>query len=555
MSQKINRREFIKTGMTVTAGLMVGCSLRNRFDIIIKNGLVTDGSGSGFLKSDIGIKGDKISAIADLGPATADHVIDAAGLVVCPGFIDIHTHTDTELLVNPNAESKIHQGITTEVSGNCGYAPFPLNDNDFGELEEELSKKGYHVTWRDISGFLQALENRKISLNYVTLTGHGMLRSYVVGRNDVVPTSQQMDKMKQLLDETLQKGSFGLSTGLEYAPGSYAKTKELIELSRVVTKRGGIYATHMRNEDDRVEEAVQEALDICRQAEVSLQISHLKACNRNNWSKVDHLLEMIRAASDEGLPVHADRYPYDAWSTGLSALLPLWAREGETREMLARLSDPRQSADIEAYAEKRSTNIGGWDRLVINSCFSEENKRYEGKSISECSQITGLSPFEFIKKLMVEEKSRVNIMGFAMDEGNLKKVLSSPLVMVGSDGSAVAPYGKLAEGKPHPRYYGTFPRVLGRYSREEKVFALETAVRKMTSMPAKKLGLKQRGILEKNYYADIVVFNPETVMDRATYLEPHQYPTGIEYVIVNGRITIRKGEHTGEHAGKVLRRI
>jgi N-acyl-D-amino-acid deacylase len=555
MSRNIKRREFIKTGLVISAGIVAGCSLRNRFDIIIKNGMVSDGSGNPFAKTDLGIKGERITAMADLSTASADDVIDASGLMVSPGFIDIHTHTDTELLVNPNAESKIHQGITTEVSGNCGYSPFPLNDNDFGELDEELfTKKGYHITWRNIEGFLKALEERKISLNYVTLTGHGMLRSFVVGRNDVAPTAQQMETMKKLLEDTLQNGSFGLSTGLEYAPGSYAKTGELIELSRVVSRQGGIYATHMRNEDDRVEEAVQEALDICREAEVSLQISHLKACNKNNWHKVDHLLEMIRTASEKGMPVHADRYPYNAWSTGLSALLPLWAREGETREMMARLLDPEVSPKIKEYAENRARNIGGWDRLVINSCFSEENKQFEGKSILEGSESSGLSPFEFIKKLMIEEKSRVDIMGFAMDEGNLKKVLASPLVMVGSDGSAVAPYGKLAEGKPHPRFYGTFPRVLGKYSREEQLFRMETAIKKMTSQPADKLGLKQRGRLQNNYYADVVIFNPATVIDRATYVAPHQYPEGIEYVIVNGKITIRQGEHTGAHAGRVLRR-
>ncbi len=554
MAKKITRREFTKTTFLATGGIFVGCSLRNRFDLIIKNGLVFSGDGSSPRKIDIGIRDGKIIAIDNLQTASANRIIDAAGLAVAPGFIDIHTHTDTELLVDNRGLSKIHQGVTTEISGNCGFSPFPLLQKDKEELDKSLMEKyGIQANWQNIDGFLSALEQKKISLNYATLTGHGNLRAYVMGKNDVPPTREQLEKMKQVLAETMAQGSFGMSTGLEYAPGSYAKTDELIELCKVVSARDGIYATHMRNEDDTVEEALEEALLICREAEVSTQISHLKACNQNNWHKVDHLLEMIDQAIGNGMPVLADRYPYIAYSTGLTIFLPLWSRQGSTDDILQRLKDKSLLPKIRAHAENRGKRIGGWDRIVIASCDTEKNKQWEGKSIAECSEISGIEPFEFIRQILIEEKNRVDIVGFAMNETNLKKVLSADFVTIGSDGNAVSPTGKLGTGKPHPRYYGTFPRVLGKYAREEKLFDLATAIKKMTSMPAQKFNLKSRGLIAKNYFADIAIFDPEKVIDRATFVDPHQFAEGVHYVIVNGVLTIDRQKHTGATAGKVLR--
>ena len=554
MKTKISRREFNLTIAAGTLGLITGCSLTNKFDIIIKNGLIIDGSGTQAFKKDIGIIGNKIAVIDDLKNSTADIVINGENLVVSPGFIDIHTHTDIELIVNSKAESKIHQGVTTEVSGNCGYSPFPLNDVDFLELDTNTFEKyGIHINWRNIDGFLRKLEDQKISINYATFTGHGNLRSYVLGKNDIQATPAQLKKMKDILERSMADGSFGLSTGLEYAPGSYSSTTELIELNKVVAKNGGIYATHIRSEDDHVEEAIQEALLICKEAEVSTQISHLKANNFANWDKIDNILEMIHTAAESGMPVKADRYPYIAYATGLTMFLPLWSRQGSTEEILSRLKDNAMAKKIEDYVEDKGQRLGGWERLVISSCFSEKNKIWEGKSVHACALELSTTPFEFIRNILLEEKNRVQIVGFGMDENNLKKVLSSSLVMVASDGTAVAPYGKLAEGKPHPRYYGTFPRVLGKYSREDKIFNLATAVKKMTSMPAAKLGLEKRGLIAKDYFADIVLFNPETVIDNASFVDPHQFPSGIEYVIVNGKITVKNGEHTGAQAGTVLR--
>lgn len=554
MESTITRRNFIKTSALTGLGFIVGCTVKNRFDIIIRNGNILNGLGTPAARLDIGIKSDKIASIDDLSSSSADIFVDAKDLIVAPGFIDIHTHTDTELLVNPKAESKIRQGITTEVSGNCGYSPFPLNREDRKELNEKLVEQyGIEITWNNIDGFFKAIESSKTSINYMSFSGHGNLRAYVVGKNDVTPTKDQMDEMKRILAQSMEFGSLGLSTGLEYAPGSYAKTEELIELCKVVSQHNGIYATHMRNEDDTVEEAIEEALRICAEANVSLQISHLKACNQANWHKVDHMLEMIHNAADKGLPVLADRYPYSAWGTGLTSFLPLWTRQGGTEEILARLKEKKYEAEISKYSEERGKRIGGWNRVVISLCYSKKNKKWEGKSIQSCSEITGKEPCIFIRELLIEERNRVGVIGFAMDEDNLKKVLAFPLITIGSDGSAVAPYGKLGEGKPHPRYYGTFPRILGKYCREERIFDLPTAIEKMTSMSAKKLGINKRGILKKGYFADITIFNPKTIIDNATYTNPHQYPTGIKYVIVNGKLTIKKGKHTGELKGEVLR--
>jgi N-acyl-D-amino-acid deacylase len=538
------------------SAVIFGCSVRNNFDIIIKNGTVIDGSGSPPVKFDIAIIDDRISAIArDLGNS-ADLVIDAEGLVVTPGFFDIHTHTDTELIVDPKAESKIFQGVTTEIGGNCGYSPFPFNEPDFLEFKRELDER-YHeeADWMNIAGFYERLSKKGMSLNYASFTGHGNLRSFVVGKNDLKPDNSQMKEMKSKLAESMEMGSLGLSSGLEYAPGSYADTNELIELAYTVAEKGGIYSSHIRNEDDRVEEAVAEAIEISKKTGAPLQISHLKAANPSNWHKAENLLKMIENAVNSGISVHADRYPYIAYGTGLSTFLPLWARQGNTDEMIARLADKSLIKDIEKYAMGRADRIGGWEKVVISNCFTDENKIYEGLTIKEAAAESSVKEFEFVRNILIEEKNRVGIIGFAMNEENLKRILSHDLVMIGSDGNAVSPTGILSLGKPHPRYYGTFPRVLGKYVREENLFDLSTAVKKMTSMPAEKLGIKFRGSIVKGYFADIVIFNPDKISDKATFVNPHQLSVGIEHVIVNGKPTIKSGKHIGTLNGRIIRHI
>ncbi|MDD5765227.1 MAG: D-aminoacylase, partial [Candidatus Marinimicrobia bacterium] len=534
-------------------GAFIGCSVRNRFDLMIRNGLVLDGLGTPARRLDIGIRDGKILALGDLSGIEADQIIDVAGMIISPGFIDIHSHTDIELLVNPRAESKIHQGVTTEISGNCGDSPFPLTLEDQDEYFEKVKEKyGLDLRWHDLSGFYRALKHANPAMNYATYTGHGSLRAFVVGKNDVPPSPDQLQIMQKVLIKSMEQGSLGLSTGLEYAPGSYAKTDELIELCKVVAGKNGVYATHMRNEDDTIEAAVAESLKICQSAQVSLQISHFKTCNQANWHKMDRLLDTVHSAAESGLPVQIDRYPYIAWSTGLTQFLPLWARQGNTREVLARLQDKSQLPKIREYSESRAKRIGSWDRVVIADCFTPENKKWEGRSIQSCAQENCLPAFDFIHDLLIAEENRVGVIGFAMDEDNLKKVLASSICSIGSDGNAVAPTGKLGEGKPHPRFYGTFPRVLGKYCRDEKVASLPEIVQRMTSMPAKKVGLKRRGSIQTGNFADLVVFDPITVIDNASFENPHQFPTGILHVIVNGKIAVRDAKHTGICAGDIL---
>jgi len=558
MGEKTNlwtRRDFIKTGIITVSGLALGCSIRSGLDILIRNGMVADGTGHALFKSDVGIRNGKIVALGNLNNARADLVIDGSGYIVAPGFIDIHTHTDIELFVNPNAEGKIRQGITTEVSGNCGSSPFPLTkDAALRNQEQVKNKYGLDLYWEDLDGFFLLLEKQGTALNYVTFTGHGDLRDTVMGSYDRDPSPEELKKMQNVLSQTLEMGSMGLSTGLEYAPGSYAKTRELIELSKIVSRYNGIYATHLRNEDDRLEEAVEEALEICRKARVSLQISHLKACNKNNWSKIDAVLDNIRRAVHEDFPVMADRYPYNAWSTGLSAFLPVSARQGTTAEIIERMKNREDEENIRAYVLGRGSRIGGWDRVLISSCRGEGGEFFEGKTLEAIAREMNISPYETVRRLLIEFNSQVSTIGFAMDDDNLKKVLKSEFVTVGSDGSVRARYGPLFTGKPHPRSYGTFPRVLAKFVRDEKILSIPEAVRKMSAMNAIKLNLKNRGFIRENYIADIVLFDPETVQDNATYLDPHQYPTGINHVIVRGIPVIFDGNHTGALPGKVLRR-
>ena len=551
---KITRRDFIKTLPVLSTGFLVSCKLYNQFDILIKSGIVYDGEKNQISVCDIGIRGDVIKAVEKQINSSADIVIDAKGLVVSPGFIDIHTHTDIELLINPTADSKIMQGVTTEVSGNCGFSPFPLNDQQYRDYRDEMNRKyGVSPAWHSLNQFLEQIEISKPSINYLTLTGHGRLRSYILGNENIQPSPEQLRNMKKLLQQTLEEGSFGLSTGLEYSPGCFATIDELIELCKVVKRYDGLYATHMRNEDDTLLEAINEALEISRKSGVNLEISHLKACNVNNWGKIDTAIAKIEEAS-KTLPVHADRYPYNAWGTSLTTFLPKWARTGSSDDIIKRLKDKKTFKEITSYMYKRANRIGGWDKIMISRCNSAKNKVYEGKTLAQCSEISGLEPTEFVKKILIEEKTDVSIIGFAMSEENLKKVLKCPLVMIGSDGNAISPKGILGKSNPHPRYYGTFPRVLGKYCRDEGIISLLESLSKMTAMPAKKLGLNKRGFIKKGYYADITIFDFKKIIDKATYVNPHQFPEGIAYVIVNGKITVKNGRHLGTRAGKVLRK-
>ena len=563
MKNKITRRQFIthslKGSILLGTGgsylLIKGCSFIKDYDLLISGGVVYDGLGNPGQEIDIAIKAGKIVSIGkSIAKNKAKNVIEAGGLAISPGFIDAHTHTDVELIANPKAESHIRQGITTEISGNCGSSPFPIADKVLDEWKERLKDEfDIEPDWNDITGFFQRLEKQGMALNYATHVGHGNIRGKVVGFHDQPPSEIQLAEMKSLVEENIKTGALGLSTGLEYSPGSYAETKEIIELCHSVSKLKGIYATHMRDEGDHLLEAIEEAIRIARSANVSVEIAHFKTAYPGNWTKIDDALAMVEKADEEGIRIMIDRYPYIAASTGLDFFFPMWAKQGTNKDFLARLKDPGLDEQLRSYSGQQEKKIGSWDKILLSSIFSEKNKKFEGLNIIEASAQTGKDPYDFMRDLLIEEENRVSMIEFIMNEDNLKQILAHPLSIIGSDGSAVAPYGVLHKGKPHPRFYGTFPRILGKYIREDKIMTLPRAIQKMTSLTAQKFCLMKRGQIKEDYFADLVVFDPDTIIDKSTWEDPHQYPAGIKYVIVNGETVISEGEHTGMLTGRILR--
>ena len=530
------------------------------YDIIIKGGRILDGTGNPWFYGDIGIKNGKILRIGKLRSDTAEEVIDARGCIVSPGFIDMHSHSDFVPLINPYMESKVRQGITTEVIGNCGFSAAPLNDflrEQILETSPMLREANLKLEWESMAEYIETVQQNGVSLNLAPLVGHGTLRAFVMGYEKRKPTSNELEEMKHLLAESLEQGAFGMSTGLIYPPSCYAETEEIIELCRIVAEYGGIYASHIRGEDYRLLDSVREAIEIGEKAGVPVEISHHKAAGRENWGKVKESLKIIEEARSRGVEVTCDVYPYTAGSFGLDSVLPPYAHEGGVKKMLEKLKDSEfrrklKEDMIKGVDDWRSfVKIIGWENIMISYC--KGHPEYEGKMISELAKQKNIDPFDFVFDLIIEEKASARVVLFSMSEEDMRTVLKSPFSMIGSDSSARATYGILSAGKPHPRAYGTFPRVLGKYVREEKVLTLQEAIRKMTSFPAQKLGLKDRGLIKEGMWADITIFNPEKIIDRATFIEPHQYPEGIEYVIVNGKIVIENGEHTKEKPGKVLK--
>ncbi|MEG1483838.1 MAG: D-aminoacylase [Bacteroidales bacterium] len=567
-NKQLTRRDFLKTsaiaagafgaaaiGGSAIAGFFTGCTSKEHFDTIISNGVIYCGDGKNPIKGAIGIINGKIKAIGNLGSINnlaenCKKVIDAKGLAVSPGFIDIHSHTDTNLFEAPLGDSRIFQGITSDIGGNCGDSPFPYSDEYYATKVD--SKRFGAPFWQDIDGFYEALRKQKIGINYKSYTGQGQLRSAVVGNNNVPYTQGQLNKMCNILEKEMEMGSVGLSCGLEYAPGSYATNKEIEELCKVVAKHNGLFAIHMRNEDDKVEESVAEAISIARNTGVRLQISHLKAQNAANWHKAPALIKQIEDAKALGVDIAFDRYPYIAFSTGLTSFIPLNDRQGSNEEVLARLRNNIKAAEIGEYAISRINRLGGPQNVLIAACSAPQNSIYSGKNIEECSKLSGLKTWPIIRELLISENLGVQIVGFAMKEENVQLFLTHPLGMPASDGSVYSPKGPLGNEMPHPRSYGTFPRFFGKYVREDKICDLQTAVYKCTALPASRINLKERGLLKQGYAADIVIFNPTTIIDVATFNNPHQFPNGIEHVLVNGNHTIERGKFIGELSGVVL---
>ncbi len=526
-------------------------------DVKIEGGTVIDGTGAPGWRADVGIRDETIVAVGDLSREPAGRGVRATGLMVTPGFIDVHSHSDWRLWGNRRAESKIRQGVTTEVVGNCGFSPAPAS----AEFLEDLRAFALHVPpgmdfrWRSVGEYLRAFDGEGCALNVAHLVGHGTLRIAAMGFARRPPTARELSLMQRLLAEGMEAGAWGLSTGLIYAPGSFATTEEIVAVAGAAARGRGVYASHIRGEGATLLAAVGEAIRVGRENAMPVQISHIKAAGRPTWGGVARALALVDAARAEGLDVMADVYPYTASSTMLRTLLPDWALEGGVDAMLHRLDDPATRArirqDIEAPTGGQSIAARvGWDSIMVSSCT--RRKDAEGRRLSEIAAAEGRDPFEAALALLRDEGGKGYMILFQLDEADVRCALGHPAVMIGSDGSALAPHGDMATAKPHPRSYGTFPRVLGEYAREQRVLSLPQAVHKMTGLPARRFGLGDRGLIAAGAKADLVVFDPGRVADQATYEDPHRYPVGIEHVLVNGRFVVRDGEHSGSLPGRVL---
>jgi N-acyl-D-amino-acid deacylase len=525
-------------------------------DLLIKNGKLIDGTGNTWYKAEIGVKCGKIVKIARKIDDEAVRTFDAAGLTVTPGFIDIHSHSDVPIVVDQRAQSKLQQGVTTELTGQCGHSAAPAIGGAVERQRESLATEGFTLglPWASMGGYLDYLAERKPANNQAILAGHGTIRSAVFGFAQRDPSTEELAEMRILMRESMKDGAFGISTGFWYAPGSYAKTQEGTELCKIVAELGGINCSHIRDESDYnigLIAAMEEVIEMARGSGVSTQVAHLKALGPRQWGLGVKLLEMIDAARDEGLDVTFDQYPYLASSSGITgALLPRWAQEGGRTGTLAMLADPEKRKKIFDEMCINMERRGGADKLLV-SAFPPD-RTLQGKTLKDVGEMWGVHPMQAAISML--EKGNCSLVCFVMSDKDLETIMRHPAGMVGSDGSCLAADGPLSISKPHPRNFGTFPRVLSTYVREKKVIGLEEAIRKMTSAPAKKMGLSDRGQLREGNWADIVVFDAGTIRDTATFDDPKQYPVGIKWVIVNGVLVIEDGQHKGVFPGHVLRK-
>jgi N-acyl-D-amino-acid deacylase len=523
-------------------------------DLILEGGHICDGTGLAPFVTDIAVAADRIVRIGDCRELEAVVRVQCSGRVVAPGFIDMHGHSDETLLALPSADSKTRQGITTEVGGNCGASPAPLAGIGLRERREELQHHlGFEPVWTDFDEFFSELERSRPALNFCCLAGLGTIRSSI---DAVTPTpldTQALVRAQRLVRAACEQGAIGISSGLIYPPGSFADTNEIIAMAEAAAAAGSpLYATHIRNEGDELLEAVEEALEVGRRSACAVQLSHHKASRRRNWGKVHDSLAAVERARTSGLDVVLDQYPYTASSTGLDVILPPDVRVGSRDEIASRLSDRRYAALVAARVE---LDYGGrWHEVLLSSVDSQKNRPYQGMNIAQIGQAMGCTPVAAALRLLVDEKLDVAAIYFTMSEDDVRAVLSYQQTAIGTDAVVRAPFGVTSNGKPHPRTYGTFPRIFRRYVRETPVLPLPEAVRRATSLAAGRLGLRQRGLLAPGYFADIVVFDRDTISDTATYLDPHQFPQGIASVYVNGQVTVSDGAATGLRPGRVLRR-
>lgn len=530
-----------------------------QYDLLIKNGRIVDGSGRPGYAADLAVKGDRIVEIGNLKTAEATRVIDAAGLVVTPGFIDMLGQSETYVLIDNRAMSKVMMGVTTEITGE-GESIAPINDRLIKEQQDFNRRYNLTIDWRTLDDYFRRLEKQGIGVNMATFVGATQVREYVIGFDNRSPTASELERMKQLVSEAMEDGALGLSTSLQYVPARFAKTDEIIELAKVARRHGGIYATHQRSEANALDESLAEVFEIARQARIPVEIWHLKTAYQKNWGRMPEVLEKIRRAREQGLDITADVYPYIAGSTSLSACLPPWALEGGTEKMLGRLRSPqiRERLKKEISTDSREwENIylgsGGASGVLIGSVITRGLEWAQGKRISEIASEQKKDPLDAVFDLILADNGQTGAIYFMMSEADLRAAMKAPFVSFCTDSGARATDGPLAGARSHPRGWGSYPRILGRYVREERLLPLEQAVQKMTGMPATRVGLRDRGFLRAGMFADITVFDPKSVIDRATFEVSNQYPVGVQYVIVNGQISVDGGKRTSALAGQPLR--
>jgi N-acyl-D-amino-acid deacylase len=536
------------------------------FDLIFRGGQVLDGTGAQAFLGDVAISGGSIAAVGDLRTARAAQTLDAVGMVVAPGFIDLHSHSDFTILVNPAAESKVRQGVTLEVNGQCGFTPFPVRGGDHAQLDGlcPFITERPRWDWGSVAEYLTRLRSARPNINVAQMVGHSALRALVMGFENRPATEEEVAAICEATAQALDEGACGVSFGLAYPLGCFAQTEEIEAVAQVAARRGKLVSVHLRSEGERLCESLQEMLDVARRvsdevAPLRLQIDHLKASGRRWWGKVGAALELLEAAAEEGLQVGFDAYPYTAGSRHLSGSLPPWMHDGGTGALLQRLREPDVRARLREMHEAWRVGSCGqspfeldFEAIVITDVATDANRWTVGLTLAAVAERRSQDPLDATLDLLWEEGGHVSVVVFSMSEEDMRRCLSHPLGCVASDGLVFAPYGPLSRGKPHPRCYGTFPRAVGRYARDERLMPVAEAVRKCTSLPASRLGLKDRGILREGACADLVVFDPNALLDLATYEEPHQYPAGIAWVVVNGRIAVDHQANRNPGAGQVL---
>ncbi len=529
-----------------------------KYDLIITNGVVYDGSGGEGQRIDIAISDDRIAAVGDLSLAAADKYVDADGKAVAPGFINVLSWATETLIVDGNGESDIRQGVTTEVFGE-GWSMGPVSAEMAQTMKKRQGDLKFDIEWTSLGDYLTFLQRKGVSPNVASFVGATTVRIHTLGYEDRHATAAELSRMQELVAEAMEEGALGVGSSLIYAPASYANTEELIGLMQTASKYGGMYISHLRSEGDRFEEAVDELITIARESDAPAEIYHLKAAGTQNWPKMDRVIAKIEAARAEGLKITTDMYTYTAGATGLDAMMPPWVQEGGYEAWAERLKDPliREQLIVEIATPQEWENLylaaGGADKLLLIGFKNEELKPLTGKSLSEVASMRGKGPIETAMDLVIEDGSRVGTAYFIMSEENIRKKIALPYMSFGSDAGAPAPKPPFTLSGAHPRAYGNFARVYAKYVREDGVLTIGEAVRKMTSLPAENLKLRERGRLAEGYFADIVIFDPETIQDHSTFDDPHQYSTGVNDVWVNGVQVLKDGDHTGAKPGRALR--